>query len=352
MRRLRIAHIAPLWFTVPPTRYGGTERVVAGLVDGQVAAGHDVTLFAAPGSRTRGRLVSVSRSALSEMGVVWGASSWDIRNVSEAFGRAGEFDVIHSHAEYPALFFQDLVSTPVIHTLHWSLAFPKPDLSDRLQMYTLYRSKARVVFLSRAHRRTSRVRFRESYVVYNGVPTSHFRFKQKPDDYFLWIGRICRIKGIENAIAAARRAGVKLLLAGPVHAGNREYFQSAVRPYLTRKIQYIGEASQEELPALYGGARALLFPITWDEPFGLVIAESLSCGTPVIAYPRGSVPELVQDRKTGYIAHSVSDVVRCIRHIDEIDRSLCRRRAEDRFSNERMVQSYEALYRKVLGEEV
>ena len=349
MKKLRIAHVAPLWFTIPPKKYGGIERIVAELANGQVARGHKVTLFAAAGSKTRAKLVTVYDKPLTQAGIPWQNPLWNLENLSACFKRAADFDIIHSHLDLWTLFFQEQTATPVVHTFHNQLYRTAHGLDDRLELFSAHRRTTNGVFISQAERKKAKVHFLKNWVIYNGVPLDHFRFRANPHDYFVWIARVNKHKGVENAIAAAKRAGVKLLLAGRIDPVQRDYFRKVIKPKLTRNIRYVGELSERELPALYGAARALLYPIEWEEPFGLVMAEAMACGTPVIAYPRGSVPELVKHGKTGFLAHSIAGLVRAMRRVDEIDRRACRVWVEKKFSVDGMVENYEKLYHRILA---
>ena len=349
MKRLRIAHVAPLWFTVPPQKYGGIERIVAELADGQIALGHKVTLFAAPGSKTKARLVTVYDKPLLQAEIPWTNPLWNLRNLAVCFAHAREFDIIHSHLDLWTLFFQELGGTPVVHTFHNQLYRTARGLDDRLELFEIYKHSTNAVFISAAERRLAKVRFPKSCVIYNGVPLEQFRFNNKPGRYFAWIARVDKHKGIENAIAAAQQSGEELLLAGRIDPTQHDYFRNVIKPQLSKKIRYIGELTNKELSGFYGGAKALLYPIEWNEPFGLVMAEAMACGTPVIAYPRGSVPELVRHKKTGFLVHSVHGIVRAMKHIDEIDRTACRNWVERKFSVPQMCEKYERLYAKILN---
>jgi len=347
-RSLRIAQIAPLWFTIPPKKYGGIERIASQITEGLVKRGHRVTLFAAPGSKTKARLVSVYPKTLIDAGIPWNNPLWNLQNLTACFEQAGRFDIIHSHLDLWTLFFQTLTKTPVLHTMHNQLYREPPKLSDRLKLFRHYKKSTNVVFISRAMRRISRVRFPHSWVIYNGVDPTQFPFSPRSSDTFLWVARINKFKGIENAIAAAERTHAKLWLAGRIDKTQREYFKTRIRPHLSSRIKYLGELTGRELARVYGEARAVLYPIEWNEPFGLIMAEAMACGTPVIAYPRGSVPEIVQHGKTGFVVKNVREMVRAMRRVDVIDRSACRAWVEKHFSVERMVDEYEKLYYALL----
>ena len=351
-RKLKIAQIAPLWFPIPPKKYGGTERIIYYLTEGLVKRGHDVTLFASGDSKTSAKLSSVTKKGLIKKGISWQDWWWNSFNHSFAFKKAKKFDIIHCHWTPMGMFFQDFVKTPVLNTFH-----NIPKKTD--QRWTIFRQlqKSNIIFISEKEKKNSPVRFRKEWVIYNGVDTKKFKFKNKSGNYFLWVGRVCQDKGIENAILAAKKTGIKLLLAGQLQPMYQDYFRKKVKPFLNSRIQYIGEKNQKELISLYQNAQALLYPIQWQEPFGLAMAESQACGTPVIAFDRGSVSEVVKNNKTGFVVpfhdkkgkKNISGLVKAIKNIDKIKREDCRKWVEDNFTQEIMVKNYEKLYYKILS---
>jgi glycosyltransferase involved in cell wall biosynthesis len=355
-KKLRIAQIAPLWITIPPQKYGGIERIVAMLCDGLTEKGHEVTLFASPGSSARCKeLISVFDKPLLEANIAWSNPAWNLRNLSVAFEMAnkGNFDVIHSHLDLWTLFFHNLAKTPVIHTMHNPLYRTNAEANkdDRLRLFTEESKRTNMVFISQSAKGQAMVHFPEdkAQVIYNGIDLSHFKFNDKPKDHFVWIARMNKHKGVENAIEAAERMGAKLLLAGRIDPTQKEYFESVIKPHLNEKIRYVGELTEQELSDFYGPAKATLYPIEWEEPFGLVVAESMACGTPVIAYNRGSMPEIIDDKKTGFVVESNMDqLVEAMKMIGQIDRSLVRKSIEEKFSKEAMVDNYEKAYYKLL----
>lgn len=351
MKKLRIAQIAPLWVTVPPEKYGGIERIVAMLCDGLAERGHEVTLFAAPGSRTKARLISVYPKPLIEAGISWSNEIWNLQNLSRAFEMAqgGAFDILHCHLDLWSLFFQNLVKTPVLHTMHNPMYRDNADApkDDRLQLFSNEAHRTNIVFISKSARNQAMVDFpkNKSRIIYNGIDVKTFVFNAKPADHFVWIARVNKHKGIENAIAAAEKLGVKLLLAGRIDPTQQEYFDKIIKPRLSKKIQYIGELNEQQLSGFYGPAKAMLYPIEWEEPFGLVVAEAMACGTPVIAYRRGSMEELIDDGKTGFVVEeNIDALVDAMKKIDSINRADVRKSAERKFSKERMVEEYEKTY--------
>ncbi|PJE57435.1 MAG: glycosyl transferase [Candidatus Portnoybacteria bacterium CG10_big_fil_rev_8_21_14_0_10_38_18] len=353
-KKLRIAQIAPLWVTIPPLKYGGIERIVAMLCDGLAERGHRVTLFAAPGSKTKAKLITVFDKALLDAKISWSNPIWNLRNLSKAFEIAnrGEFDIIHSHLDLWALFFQGLTKTPVLHTMHNPLYVANADANkdDRLRLFKEEAKRTNIVLISKSARNQAMVKFpkERARVIYNGIDLSHFKFNSVGGDHFVWIARMNKHKGVENAIAAAEKMGVKLLLAGRIDPTQKKYFRKFIKPHLNKKIKYVGELTENQLSDFYGPAKALLYPIEWEEPFGLVVAEAMACGTPVIAYRRGSMSELIENGKTGFVVDSKIDLlVEAMKKVNSIDRTHVRKRVEQKFGKEKMVDNYEKLYYKL-----
>ncbi len=344
MRKLRIAQVAPLWFSIPPKKYGGIERIISFLSDGLVQKGHQVTLFASGDSKTKAKLIAPVKKGVKEMGVKWNAYWWNNLVHSMAFERAKEFDIIHCHWIIMGAYFQRLVKTPVLHTMH---NIPQ-ESHLRWKVFEYYKNDLNLVFISKSERKNTPIRLKNSWIIYNGIDLTPFKFNAKPQDHFIWVARICPAKGPQNAIKIAKKAGVKLLLAGQIQKQHQEYFKTKIKPHLSSRIKYVGELTQKQLVSFYGRGKATLYPIEWEEPFGLVMAESMACGTPVIAFRRGSVPELIDDGKTGFIAKTISEAVKAVKKIDQIDRVDCRSRIENLFSKEKMVDEYEKLYYQIL----
>jgi glycosyltransferase involved in cell wall biosynthesis len=342
---MRIAQVAPLYEPVPPRLYGGTERVVSYLTEELVRRGHDITLFASGDSRTAAKLVAVTERAVrldKESREVLAA---DIsRQLGRVFGSAGDFDVIHCHVDYLAYPFSRLVRTPTLHTLHGRLDLP--------YLARVFRDFPDVplVSISDAQRKPlASLRLNWAGTVHHGMPVDALPFVAQPGDYLAFLGRIAPEKKPEVAIEVAKRVGMPLRIAAKVDANDREYFEQVVRPLLDDPlIEYLGEVEDAHKAAFLGGARALLFPIDWPEPFGLVLIEAMACGTPVIARPCGSVLEIIEDGRTGFVGDTVDDLVEAVKRIDTIDRAECRRHVEHRFSVPRMVDDYEALYRRAV----
>ena len=343
---MRIAQVAPLYEPVPPRLYGGTERIVSYLTEELVRRGHEVTLFASGDSQTAARLV-----AGTERAVRLDASSREVlaadfsRQLGRVFRDAERFDVIHCHVDYLAYPFSGLVRAPTLHTLHGRLDLP--------YLAPVFRDFPDVPLVSISNaQRAPLASFDLNWAgtVYHGMPFDRSSFVAQPGEYLAFLGRLSREKQPEVAIEVARRVGMPLRIAAKIDANDREFVDRVVRPLLEDPlVEFIGEVEDDDKAAFLGGARALLFPIDWPEPFGLVMIEAMACGTPVIARPCGSVPEIVADGRTGFIADTVDELVEAVKRIDTIDRAECRRHVERRFSVPRMVDDYEALYRRAVS---
>jgi glycosyltransferase involved in cell wall biosynthesis len=336
---MRIAEVAPPWLAVPPTGYGGIEWVVALLADGLVDRGHDVTLFATGDSRTRARLEYLFDEAPGPKHIndPW----YDTVHTLHAFRDPTAFDVAHVHAPYSALAAGVAAGGPVVHTLHG------PFTDEMRTLYSLVADRVWFVAISEAQR-SHMPELRYAGVVYNGIDVASYPFVDEKDDFVLFLGRLAPEKGALRAVLAAREAGTRLVLAGKVaDPAEERHWQEEVLPALPPDATILGEISIEEKMDLLSRARAVLFPIDWDEPFGLVMTEAMACGTPVIATPRGSVPEVVADGETGFVV-SVDDypaeAAAALARIDQIDPAACRARVEERFGTDSMVAGYEQAF--------
>jgi len=338
---MRVAQVAPLFESVPPQRYGGTERVVSYLTEELVRRGHEVTLFASGDSRTRATLVPVVERATR-----LDASSQDlctadaVRQLDVVAARADDFDVIHWHVDSLAFPFSHLLRTPGVHTLHGRLDLP------HLQSLFRHFNDVPLVSISDAQRRPlDGLGLRWAATVYHGQPLARYPFRAESEGYLAFLGRCSPEKQLDIAIEVAKRVGLPLRIAAKIDHKDRAYFDRVIAPLLDDPlIEFHGEIGDEGKAAFLGGALALLFPIDWPEPFGLVMVEAMACGTPVVARPCGAVPEVVVDGRTGFIGSELVELVEAVKRIDEIDRAACRRHAEERFSVERMTEDYEAVY--------
>ena len=343
-RPLRIAQVAPLYERVPPELYGGTERIVAYLTDELVRRGHLVTLFASGDSAVPGaRLESPVARALRLDASAKDYFAPHVLELAQVFERAQEFDVIHCHTGYPAFPFARFSRAVTIHTMHGRL-----DLPDVFPLYRHYRDEPLVSISMDQRRPLDGFGVTWAGTVYHGVPLDQYPYSARGGDYLAFLGRMSPEKRPDLAIALAKHVGVPLKIAAKVDPTDRAYFEAEIEPLLDHPlIDFVGEIGEDAKPEFLGGARALVFPIDWPEPFGLVMVEALACGTPVIARRCGSVPEVIRPGRTGFIADTLSDMARAVRALDRIDRAACRREAEHRFSVERMGDGYEALYRQL-----
>jgi len=342
---MRIAQVAPLYESVPPRLYGGTERVVSWLADELVQRGHEVTLFASGDSRTHARLVSAWPRALRLDPAQPDPFALHTLELAQAFSRADDFDVVHCHVDYLAFPYGRLVSTPVVHTLHGRL-----DLRPLIHVLTELREVPLVSISNSQREPLTGLDLNWVATVHHGLPMRDVPAVTTASDgrYLAFLGRMSAEKRPDLAIAVAKRAGLPLIMAAKVDRPDREYFEREIRPQLGHPlIEYIGEVSDAEKWRLLGDALALLFPIDWPEPFGLAMIEALACGTPVVARPCGAVPEIVRDGEVGFLADTVDELVAAVKRVDVIDRARCRRWAEAQFSVGVMADHYESVYRRL-----
>jgi glycosyltransferase involved in cell wall biosynthesis len=332
--RMRIAEVAPLYESVPPRQYGGTERVVSYLTEELVARGHDVTLFASGDSETRARLVPVSRRGLRLGEKAVDAVALHLGMLLQVYERGGEFDVIHCHTDYLGLPLTRGVATPTLVTLHGRL--------DLAEAHPVYRAFPEVGFVSvSAAQRAPLPDVSWAATVHHGLPESLYRFQPAPGRHLLFLGRISPEKRPDAAIRVAVQSGVPLRIAAKVDPADRDYFERVVRPLLDHPlVEFLGEVDDRAKEALLGDALALIFPVDWPEPFGLVLIEALACGTPVIARRRGSVPEVVADGHTGFICETERDMIAAVRRVATLERAACRAEFERRFTAGRMAEGY------------
>jgi glycosyltransferase involved in cell wall biosynthesis len=349
MKKLKIAQLAPLWETIPPKKYGGIEIIIAAITNELVKRGHDVTLFASGNSKTKAKLASVFTKSLLENNIDWYHRSHNLINAANTFSKAEEFDIIHNHAGDNALFFTQTTKTPVLTTLHNVLPIPNKNNSDEYITFKYYSQKTNFVSISFNQRKHTDINFNYIDTIYNGININEFIFRSKPQDYFVWLGRIHYGKGMWNAVHATQISKNKLIVAGNITCqSDEEYFQSVKAMIDGKNIKYIGEVGLKRKNIVLGGARALLFPTIWEEPFGLVMIEAMACGTPVIAFERGSVSEVIKDGITGFIVKNEAEMIEAMKNVDKIDRSKCRKYIEKYFTIEKMVDAYERVYEKII----
>lgn len=342
-RKLKIAMLAPPWVPTPPTGYGGIELVVSFLSEALVRRRHDVTLFAAPESRSSAILREVlpqghpdeMERSLHEADHV--GRVFDEVDRAAAEGRG--FDLIHDHCGYTAVAMANRIDVPVVHTLHG------PFTGDTAAFYSQHGGKAHLVAISDTQRAAAPAGTRIAGVVPNPIDLDEWPYQPDKGDYLLWVGRLNDAKGPHRAIAAARAAGTPLVLAGPVQPGEQEYFDREVAPHLDDdRVRYVGEVGGDRKRRLFAEARALLMPIRWDEPFGMVMVEALACGTPVIAFPRGAAPEIVRPGENGCLVEDEDEMAEAVATLGKIDPAACRSSVAERFGVDRVAAGYEEIY--------
>jgi glycosyltransferase involved in cell wall biosynthesis len=333
---MKIAVLAPVAWRTPPRHYGPWEQMASNLTEGLVGNGIDVTLFATGDSITAGNLDSVIEVGYEE-DRNQDAKVVECLHISNLMEKAADFDIIHNHYDFLPLSYSGLIKTPLITTIH---GFSSEKI---LRVYQKYNALGNYVSISNANRHPSL-----SYLatVYNGLKTDGFDFNDQPDDYLVFFGRIHPDKGTAEAIQIALKAKKRLIIAGIVQ--DSEYFREKVEPFLKDNIEFIGSAGPEKRNELLRNSIALLHPISFEEPFGLSVAEAMLCGTPVIAFNKGSMPELISDAKTGFLVNTVGEAVEAVENLKQIDRQTCRDWAMEKFSQKKMVEDYIALYHQIV----
>ena len=333
---MRVAMLSPIAWRTPPRHYGPWERIVSLLTENLVERGIDVTLFATADSLTSANLHAVIPKGYEEDKEL-DPKVWECLHISELFERARDFDLINNHFDFLPLTYSSLTTTPVVTTIH---GFSSPRI---LPVYRKYNGKVYYVSISDADRSPE---LDYCATIHHGIDLENFTFQERPDDYLLFFGRIHNDKGTKEAIEIAQRSGRKLIIAGVIQ--DQLYYDKEVKPYLDNdSIVYVGSAGPEKRDKMLGGAYALLHPINFDEPFGLSIIESMACGTPVIAFNRGSMPELIVDGKTGFLVSGINEAVDAVSKVKKLDRQDCRRRVEDHFTSGRMAEDYITLFKQI-----
>lgn len=329
---MKIALLSPIAWRTPPLHYGPWESIVSLLAEGLVKQGMAVTLFATGNSASSARLEWICPGAYEEDRGL-DPKVWECLHIAHLFEKAGEFDVIHNHFDFLPLSYSRLVNTPVVTTIH---GFSSPRI---LPVYQQYNDRCHYISISYADRHPAL-----SYLanVYHGLDLNLFTFQPEAGDYLLFLGRIHADKGTAEAIEIARQSGMKLFIAGIIQ--DQAYFTNSVAPYLNEDVVYLGPVGPQDRDRLLGGALAMLHPIAFAEPFGLSVIEAQACGTPVIAYNRGSMPEVIQDGLTGFLAADAAEAVKKLSLISTINRAACRQWVENNFSQERMVREYIQVY--------
>ena len=334
---MRVAMLSPIAWRTPPRHYGPWESVASLLTEGLTARGYDVTLFATGDSLTKGRLHSICPRGYEEDSTII-PKVWECLHISEVFEQSSEFDIIHNNFDYLPLTYSGLVRTPVVTTIH---GFSSPGI---LPVYKKYNKKTYYVSISGADRSPEL-----DYIktIYHGIDLNRFTFEPEPENYLLFFGRIHSDKGAREAIEIARACEKKLIIAGIIQ--DEDYYRQHVEPYLEEgKVVYIGSVGPEERNTLLGRALAMLHPINFNEPFGLSVIEANACGTPVIAFNRGSMPELIENGKNGFLVNKVDEAAEAVRKTESIDRMTCRNYVERSFTVERMVDEYIEVYERIV----
>jgi glycosyltransferase involved in cell wall biosynthesis len=339
---MRIAQVAPLYESVPPKYYGGTERVVSYLTEELVRQGHEVTLFASGDSVTKARLIAPCRRSLRLDKQCLDQLAHHVLMLEQVFKDPTRFDIIHFHVDYLHFPLSRRHTTPHVTTLHGRL-----DIPDLAPLYQEFHDVP-VASISDAQREPLPW-LNWQGTVYHGLPEDLYTFRPEPGKYLAFLGRVSPEKRVDRAIEIAKRLDMEIKIAAKVDAVDRGYFEDVVAPLLKDpRVEYLGEIGEGEKDEFLGNAYALLFPIDWPEPFGLVMIEAMACGTPVLAYRRGSVPEIIEEGVTGFIVHGLEDAVQAAERIPTLSRQRCRQLFEERFSAARMARDYLTIYRKLV----
>jgi glycosyltransferase involved in cell wall biosynthesis len=333
---MRIAQLAPLFEAVPPKTYGGTERVVSWLTDALTEMGHDVTLFASSDSFTTGRLMPAATRSLRLEKRESEHLAYHCLMMEQVTRMANEFDIVHGHLDYLTFPFLRRLNMPSVHTLHGRL-----DLPHLRPIFDEYNEMPLVSIAT--HQRSPQPQANWKSTIYHGLPANLYNFQLKPKgDYLLFLGRICSDKGVDKAIEIAHRYGMKLIIAAKVDPVDEKYYQEKIAPLIESfNVEFVGEANDAQKNELLGNAQAILFPIDWEEPFGLVLIEAMACGTPIIA-------ELVTNGENGFICSDVDGACRALDKLDQIDRRQCRLHFDTRFTSVHMAQNYVRVFEEVL----
>lgn len=342
---MRIAQVAPLHESVPPKCYGGTERIVHYLTEELIKKGHEVTLFASADSRTSARLIPCCQESLRLASNCQDRLAHHILMLEKVAQMADQFDLIHFHIDYIHFPLMRRLKTPHLTTLHGRLDIP--------DLVPLYQEFVDMPLVSISNDQRKPLPFaRWVGTVYHGLPKDLYRFYARPGNYLAFLGRISPEKRPDRAIKIAERVGMKLLMAAKIDETNREYYENVIKPMLKSPwVEFVGEINDREKNEFLGKAYALLFLIDWPEPFGLVMIESMACGTPVIAWRCGSVPEVIEEGVSGFIIESMEEAAKAVEKVQDIKRILCRKAFERRFTSERMAEDYLRIYGELLVKE-
>ncbi|MCH8568422.1 MAG: glycosyltransferase family 4 protein [Balneolales bacterium] len=337
---MKVAILSPIAWRTPPVKYGPWELVASNIAEALIEKKIDVTLFATANSITKGRLEFVAKQGYAEKPET-DPKVWECLHISNLMEQADRFDIIHNHFDFLPLTYSRLIKTPMLTTIH---GFSSPNI---LPVYKKYNADNNYVSISNADRSPEL-----DYIatIYNGLNINEFTFREAPKEYLLFFGRIHPEKGTHEAIQIAKKSGRKLIISGLIQ--DQEYFENKVNPYINNDdIVYVGNSGSKERDTLLGEAFALLHPISFNEPFGLSVAESMLCGTPVIAFNLGSMPELILHEKTGFLVQTIDEAAEAVESIKTLDRNRCREWAQSKFSRETMAQAYLETYWHILASE-
>lgn len=343
---MRIAQVAPLIERVPPKKYGGTERVVHDLTEELVKRGHEVTLFAAGDSLTSAKLHAVYPISLREAKIknLYGMNNLTLLNIGVAYQMREQFDIIHDHCGIFSLPAANLSTTPVVMTTHGPFTIENRIIYQTLRHpYQVTISNAQKYAVPNLH---------HAGTVYNGLYMEDYPFSNVSEGYLLCVGRLSAEKGIHFAIDVARNLNLRLIIAAKLEAIDYPYYKQYIRPHLSERIRWVGEVDEPKRNKLMSKALAFLHPVTWREPFGLTLIEAMACGAPVIAFNKGSIPEIVVDGKTGFVVDDTEGMLDAIQNVAKIDRATCREHVIKNFSAARMADGYETLYHQILNGEI
>ena len=350
---MKIAMVMPPWFKIPPESYGGIEIIVSLLTDGLIEKGHEVTLFTISESQSKARIFTVFNEEMKSYLDRPPSSFLNIaltHTLASYFEIAkGNYDIIHDHTWKEGLACASFMNIPIVHTLH------SPIDEENRRFYSLFRNHPGIYFITISNFQQSCLPgLKYAATVYNSIEFSKYPFSEVKEDFFFYMGRFNAEKAPHLACEVASKLGKKLILAGKVHEeAERTYFDQYIKPYLNDNISYIGPLGHwsEEKMRLFSRAKAYLYPIQWDEPFGITMAEAIACGTPVVTFKKGAAPEVIAHGVTGFVVETMEEFIEALEHIDEISPQACRNRAESMFTSRAMVDNYERAYLKILGRE-
>jgi len=352
MLKLKIAQLAPPWLEVPPKKYGGTELIIHHLTEGLIKKGHEVTLFASGDSETKAKLVSVFPEALYWKGFSWDEPYGPLLHTLSCFEDSKKFDIIHNHFHFWGICLSALTKTKVITTYHGDFNEIIGKKTVKYQILKKFKHSP-FIAISKSQRKIQDLKLNFVATIYNGIDIKKFQLSEKQGKYLAWLGRITSKKGILEAIKIAKKVKIPLKIAAKIdknYPPDIEFYKKKVKPLIDgKKIIYVGEiGGYREKSNFLKDAIALLNPIKWEEPFGLVMPEAMACGTPVIVFDKGAAREVVKDGKTGFVVKNISQAIEALQKIEKIKRRDCRLWVEKKFSKERMIDEYEKLYYKIL----